>query len=264
MVADDERVEWVEWVDDDDRVIDVVPRSTMRADNLLHRSVAVIVTTSDGRLVVQRRADHKDVYPGWWDIGAGGVVTAGEDRADAARRELSEELGVAAEPVFVGVGRHDDEHAREICWIYRAITDGPFHPVDGEVVEIRAVDPDEFIALRSSVPFLPGSLALLLPHLPSLDDAHPGDVGVERRLRCVAVQRVEFTIEPFVEAAPGDHVTAPVEALRSLGVEVDVGPFGSSCTVPSDRVGDVVATISRIAVEHGATHINVDIEAVDA
>jgi uncharacterized protein YqgV (UPF0045/DUF77 family) len=78
------------------------------------------------------------------------------------------------------------------------------------------------------------------------------------------VQRVEFTIEPFVEAAPGDHVTAPVDALRSLGIEVEVGPFGSSCTVPSDRVGDVVATISRIAVEHGATHINVDIEAVDA
>lgn len=261
MGADDERVEWV---DDDDRVIRVVTRSTMRADNLLHRSVAVIVTTSDGRLVVQRRADHKDVYPGWWDIGAGGVVAAGEDRADAARRELAEELGVDAEPVFVGVGRHDDEHAREICWIYRAVCDGPFRPADGEVVEIRVVDADEFTALRSTVSFLPGSLALLLPHLAPFDATRSCDAGAERRLRCVAVQRVEFTIEPFVEAAPGDHVTAPVEALRSLGVEVDVGPFGSSCTVASERVGDVVATISRIAVEHGATHINIDIEAVDA
>ncbi|MEQ8439079.1 MAG: hypothetical protein RIB65_16430 [Ilumatobacter fluminis] len=77
------------------------------------------------------------------------------------------------------------------------------------------------------------------------------------------MQRVEFTIEPFVEAAPGDHVTAPVDALRSLGFDVDVGPFGSSCTVASDRVGDVVAAISRIAVAHGATHINIDIVAVD-
>ncbi|TDT15054.1 isopentenyldiphosphate isomerase [Ilumatobacter fluminis] len=166
MAAADEPVEWV---DDDDRVIDVVPRSTMRADNLLHRSVAIIVTTSGGRLVVQRRADDKDLFPGWWDIGAGGVVTAGEDRSVAARRELAEELGVDAEPVFVGVGRHDDEHAREICWVYRAVSDGPFRPVDGEVVEIRAVDPDEFATLRSSVPFLPGSLALLLPHVPAFD-----------------------------------------------------------------------------------------------
>lgn len=78
------------------------------------------------------------------------------------------------------------------------------------------------------------------------------------------MQRVEFTIEPFVEAAPGEHVTAPVDALRDLGVDVEVGPFGSSCTVPSERVGDVVAAIARIAVERGATHINVDIEAVDS
>lgn len=248
----------VEWVDDDDRVVAIVPRSRMRGDNLLHRSVAVIVTTTDGRLVVQRRADHKDLFPGWWDIGAGGVVTAGEARSHAARRELAEELGVDADPEFVAVGRHDDEHAREICWIYRVVSDGPFRPVDGEATEIRAVDPVEFTALRASADVLPGSLALLLPHVP------PFDAGAEGRLRCVAVQRVEFTIEPFVEAAPGDHVTAPVDALRSLGFEVEVGPFGSSCTVPSDRVGDVVAAISRIAVEHGATHINVDIEAVDA
>ena len=235
----------------------------MRTDNLLHRSVAVIVTTTDGRLVVQHRSEDKDLFPGWWDIGAGGVVTAGEDRALAARRELAEELGVDADPSFVGVGRHDDEHAREICWIYRAVSDGPFHPVDGEVTEILAVDPDEFLALSSKVDFLPGSLALLLPHAsPFLAHTSCGD-RAERRLRCIAVQRVEFTIEPFVEAAPGDHVTAPVEALRSLGVGVEVGPFGSSCRVPSARVGDVVATICRIAVEHGATHINVDVEAVD-
>lgn len=75
------------------------------------------------------------------------------------------------------------------------------------------------------------------------------------------MQRVEFTIEPFVEAHPGPHVTAPVDALTELGVEVDVGPFGSGCEVPSDLVGDVVGTVVRVAVEHGATHINIDVSA---
>ncbi|MAT06991.1 MAG: NUDIX hydrolase [Acidimicrobiaceae bacterium] len=164
--------ELVEWVDEDDRVIAIVPRARMRAENLLHRSVAVIVTTSDGRLVVQRRSTDKDLFPGWWDIGAGGVVTAGEDRASAARRELAEELGVDgvddvdANPSFVGVGRHDDDHAREICWIYRTVSDGPFRAIDGEVSEIRVVDTEEFAALSAEVPFLPGSVALLLPHVP--------------------------------------------------------------------------------------------------
>ncbi|MCB0969235.1 MAG: NUDIX domain-containing protein [Ilumatobacter sp.] len=163
--------ELVEWVDDDDRLIEVVPRSRMRAENLLHRSVAVIVTTTDGRLVVQRRADHKDLFPGWWDIGAGGVVAAGEDLTTAACRELAEELGVAVDVTELddlGVGRHDDDQAREICRVFSVTSDGPFVAVDGEASEIRTVDPDEFTALVAREPFLPGSLALLLPHVPRL------------------------------------------------------------------------------------------------
>ena len=155
--------ELVEWVDEHDDLIDVVPRSRMRADNLRHRSVAVVVTTSDGRLVVQRRADTKDLFPGWWDIGAGGVVTAGEDRAVSAARELDEELGIGAELRFAGVGRHDDEFSREICHVFLATHDGPFVSNDGEAVEIRAVTVEEFAELSGRAPFLPGSLALLLP-----------------------------------------------------------------------------------------------------
>jgi 8-oxo-dGTP pyrophosphatase MutT (NUDIX family) len=157
--------ERVEWVDEDDRIISVVARTRMRAENLRHRSVAVIVTTHDGRLVVHRRADTKDLFPGWWDIGAGGVVTAGEERAESAHRELYEELGVRAELSFVGVGHHDDDFSREVCHIYAAVHDGPFQPVDGEAVEIRAITPSEFTELSARTAFLPGSLALLLPHV---------------------------------------------------------------------------------------------------
>jgi 8-oxo-dGTP pyrophosphatase MutT (NUDIX family) len=163
--------ELVEWIDDDGTVVEVVPRSRMRAENLRHRSVAVIVTTTDGRLVVQRRADTKDVYPGWWDIGAGGVVAVGEDLRAAARRELAEELGVDAEPDHVGVERFDDDRARELCTVFRVVHDGPFRPVDGEAVEIRIVDPVEFAELSGRVRFLPGSLAMLLPHLPGFATA---------------------------------------------------------------------------------------------
>jgi isopentenyldiphosphate isomerase len=253
--------ELVEWVDDDDRVLGVVPRSRMRAENLLHRSVAVIVTTTDGRLVVQRRSDSKDVFPGWWDIGAGGVVGAGEPADEAARRELYEELGVRGEPVVVGVGRHDDEHAREICHVYRVTSDGPFESRDGEAVEIRVVSSEGFRALVDEVRFLPGSLALLLPHAPGFADPTAYRGPDAARLRCGAVQRIEFTIEPFIEADPGAHVTAPVEALRERGIEVEIGPFGSSCDVLDRQIGDVVATIARTAIEHGATHLNIDIEA---
>lgn len=72
---------------------------------------------------------------------------------------------------------------------------------------------------------------------------------------------MEFTIEPFNEGQPGRHVTAPVDTLRAMDIDVEVGPFGSSCIVSDDRVGDVVATVVRTALEHGASHVNVDVVA---
>ena len=45
-----------------------------------------------------------------------------------------------------------------------------------------------------------------------------------------------------------------------MDLDVEIGPFGSSCRVGDDRVSDVVATIVRIALDHGASHVNVDVE----
>ncbi len=245
----------VEWIDDDDHLIDVVPRARMRTENLLHRSVAIIVTTTDGRMVVQRRADTKDVYPSWWDIGAGGVLTAGEEPDEAAARELYEELGVRGVPEFVAVEHYEDAHIRERCRVYWVVHDGPFNPVDGEVVEVRAVTPAEFRELAAEVPFLPGAMAMLLPHLPEFTRSGPSP-GAHT---IADVQRIEFTIEPFVEAQPGPHVTAPIEALAELGIDVEIGPFGSHCEVDGDRAGEVVSTVVGAAIANGATHINVDV-----
>lgn len=70
---------------------------------------------------------------------------------------------------------------------------------------------------------------------------------------------MEFTIEPFEEGRPGRHVTAPVEALRERGYDVEFGPFGSACDVPAGEAGTAVGLLVGIAFEHGATHVNVDL-----
>ncbi len=249
--------EFVEHVDEQGRVIEVVRRSRMRADNLLHRSVAIVVTGTDGRLLVHRRAGDKDVYPGWWDLAAGGVVGAGEAYAAAAHRELAEELGViGVELEFVTTARHDDEHARELCHVFRVVHDGPFTFGDGEITEARFVAPLELAELVATEPFLPGSLRMIAPLIDGFGSALD-------HLRCTTVQRVEFTVEPFVEGQPGLHVTAPLEAVRQLGIDVEFGPFGSGCTAPTERTADVVAAIVRAALDNGATHVNIDVTAVD-
>ena len=75
------------------------------------------------------------------------------------------------------------------------------------------------------------------------------------------MQHLEFTIEPFVEGRPGRHVGLAIEAVSDLGVEVDFGPFGSSCTVDAALMPDVVAAVIRAAFANGATHVNLDVSA---
>jgi uncharacterized protein YqgV (UPF0045/DUF77 family) len=73
------------------------------------------------------------------------------------------------------------------------------------------------------------------------------------------VAYVEFTIEPFVEGRPGPHVTAAIDAARLHDVDVEIGPFGSSCTVAIEGVGALVAAVSDAAFAHGASHVSVHV-----
>ena len=65
--------ELVEVIGADGTVERVVTRAEMRAQNLRHRNIAVVVQRSDGRLVAHQRADWKDLYPSMWDLAFGGV-----------------------------------------------------------------------------------------------------------------------------------------------------------------------------------------------
>lgn len=72
--------------------------------------------------------------------------------------------------------------------------------------------------------------------------------------------QVEFTIEPFVEGEPGAHVTAAIAAARARGLDVEVGPFGSSCRVDDAGAGALLAAITEAAVDNGATHLSIHVE----
>lgn len=62
-----------------------------------HLVVHIWVITHDGLLLIQRRADHKELMPGEW-AAIGGAAIAGEASETAARRELFEEMGICAKP----------------------------------------------------------------------------------------------------------------------------------------------------------------------
>ena len=158
--------ELVDVVDEDDVVVATVERAEMRARRLRHRAVFVLVAAPDGRLLVHRRSDGKDLWPGRWDIAVGGVVAAGETYEVAARRELAEEVGIEAGALDeLGPGRYADADVDLVARCYRVVHDGPVRFADGEIVEARWVDRAGLDALLAAAPFVPDSLALLPPEI---------------------------------------------------------------------------------------------------
>ncbi|KAJ8479905.1 hypothetical protein OPV22_023632 [Ensete ventricosum] len=70
-------------------------RSLVHRDGDYHRAVHVwIYSESTQELLLQKRADCKDSWPGQWDISSAGHISAGDSSLLSARRELYEELGI--------------------------------------------------------------------------------------------------------------------------------------------------------------------------
>ena len=155
--------ERVDIVDGEDHVVGVATRRDVRARRLKHRCVFIVVRSSAGEVLIHRRSDAKDLWPGRWDLAAGGVLGAGEGWEDSARRELHEELGVTAPLAALGGGHYADGDVDEIAKIYAVRHDGPFAFSDGEVVEAFFVGLDELARRIARDPFVPDSVALVWP-----------------------------------------------------------------------------------------------------
>lgn len=114
-------------VDLDDHVIGRVRRGDAHQHpSYIHRSVQILIFTSEERLLLQRRAATKDLFPGYLCASASGHVMADDDYPVTARRELIEELGVEPTIVFVDKALVRSEMETEITALFLARCNGPF------------------------------------------------------------------------------------------------------------------------------------------
>jgi len=80
---------------------ETVSREEAHNAGILHRTAHVwIIREADGctEVLLQKRSDEKDSFPGMYDTSSAGHIPAGEEPLSSALRELSEELGIRAAP----------------------------------------------------------------------------------------------------------------------------------------------------------------------
>lgn len=90
-----------------------IEREVAHQCGILHRTSHVwILREKENKIqiLLQKRSDNKDSYPGCYDISSAGHIPAGVDFLPSAIRELNEELGYKAkEEEFIPCGRRHFE-----------------------------------------------------------------------------------------------------------------------------------------------------------
>lgn len=132
-------------INEQDEVIGQAARSLVHAQGLWHRGAHILLFTSDGKLLIQKRSADRKQYASLWDCSVSEHVKAGEKYLEAAERGLEEELGVSGldlEPVAtfrMAYGPGDNE----ISTLFHAVADLEevrFDPEELEAVESVRVD----------------------------------------------------------------------------------------------------------------------------
>ena len=164
MPAGDNPDEIFDLIDTEDRVIGRVRRGDAHGNpSLLHRSVQVLVFSSDGRLLLQRRSENKDLFPGYYSASASGHVDSGEEYVAAATRETREELGVSLPLTYLDKTLVRSEMETEMTALFVARSDGPFdfHPTETQGGAFFALEQLREVRVSGTLPMTPALLAAL-------------------------------------------------------------------------------------------------------
>ena len=108
-----------------------------------HLTVLGVICRHDGKFLITQRALDKHWAPGWWEVSGGGVM-AGEDSADAVKREVLEETGLdvtGAEGGYLFSYKRESEGDNYFVDIYRFILDFDENDVTPQLAEMQGFLP---------------------------------------------------------------------------------------------------------------------------
>lgn len=152
-----------------------LPRGAKIPEGCFRQVIHLAIFNSRGEMLIQKRTDTKEIYPGLWDISLGGGVIAGENPAQAVSRELFEELGIKRD--FSGIRPHITiSYNRGFDDFFIMREDIPLADLDlqsDEVSEARWATEEEVRKLYAEnkfVPFCGSFISLLFYYGSGYDD----------------------------------------------------------------------------------------------
>jgi isopentenyl-diphosphate Delta-isomerase len=134
-------------VDDADREVGYASKADAHAGKgILHRAFSLFVFNRAGELLLQQRAEGKQLWPGYWANSCCSHPRRGEDMDPATQRRLLEELGFSCPLEFVYKFRYHAEFGEagsesELCWVYVGASDAPVRVNETEIAAWRYVAP---------------------------------------------------------------------------------------------------------------------------
>jgi isopentenyldiphosphate isomerase len=117
-------MEFLNVVDESDKVIGRVEREHAHRHFVRHRSGMVFLLNSRGEVLLQQRASDRETFPDCLDASVTFHIKYGEPCDEAAQREMFEEVGVVGKPEFIGKFSHRDRPENQIVWVWKHIHDG--------------------------------------------------------------------------------------------------------------------------------------------
>ena len=100
-------------------------KSVAHQHGYFHATVHVWLYTKNEKILLQKRASTKKVFPNLWDISVAGHIGTGEEIEKAALREIYEEIGLKVSEndlIKIGIRKHQVSHPN-------GIQDNEFHHV---------------------------------------------------------------------------------------------------------------------------------------
>jgi isopentenyl-diphosphate delta-isomerase len=153
-------------VDENNRAKGFGGKTAVHRAGLLHRAFSVFITDDQGRILLQRRSAAKYHSAGLLANSCCGHPRPGESTLAAARRRLTEELGITAPLAFGFFSRYraaldGGMSENEFVYVYFGPLTGTVNPDPAEVSEVEFASADE---IRQRIARGPGDFTYWLKH----------------------------------------------------------------------------------------------------